>query len=514
MIKKLRIILGLIFVVALCAGLSACKKTEELDKYDVVIYYDSNGGSYYDRTGVTIVDGFNYSDYEANEDGSYSFKLIEPTSSARPGSITLTKPRSFFAGWYETRNDKRDANGNLLDDQDRPLVEKEGVYYVSGTENEKEPIISEPYYTYSGRWDFDKPFVCTPEDGKTEMRLYAGWVSYYFFDYYVREGNDWVKYGETYFNYDIVKPDSKYSDYNTIWVPDWKEGVMEHSSNYSDGTKFEFPKLSGHTFVAAYSDPSLAESSKIEKSYTHKGSLDVEHAKAIDSVQNIYVVMEEGEKFRIDKAEQLADSKNVKLNGHYTILKDLVFTDTVKWPSAFVSGTFTGIFTSEEGKAVTITGATATFASRTASYGGLFGRVGAGAVISGINFADATLDITATYNRQECYFGLFSGEISAKASVSAVTVWGTVKLGQIVSDSVCSVNMLVNGDNKNGVSLAPSCGINLQAYGNKISSYYSFSVKPEETAVAANGDVTLAFTQNRTERQKDNEIYDITTWRQ
>lgn len=513
MIKKLKIVFGLLFLVALCAGLAACKTKDELDKYDVIVYYDSNGGSYYDRTGITVADGFNFSDYEQNADGTYSFKLIEPTSPSRPATITLTKPQSFFAGWYKTRTPVVNAKGELLDEQNRALVENDGIYYVAGTENDEAPVQSEPLYEYSDRWDFDKPFVCSPDDEVKEMRLYAGWVSYYFFDYYIEENGEWVKYGETYFNYDVAKEGTAYADYNTIWIPRWENGVMEHSHQYSNNNKFTFPQVENCTFVAAYKD--AAKTEKIDDTWTHNGSLDLEHAKAINRVQNVYVVVEQGIKYRIETAKQLADNANPQ--GQYTILNDLTFTNEVKWPTAFTIGTFTGAFTAQEGATVKITDAVSRFASSSAHYGGLFGKVGEGAVIKGINFVNATFDISSTSNRQECAFGLFSGEIDAKATVSAVTVGGTVKLGQIASTSNYTINMCVGGDNKSGVSVAAE-GILLQAYGLDYNvangGYYYFTVNPDSTTVAADGSVEVVFMQNQAERQKQNEVYDITLWRQ
>lgn len=516
MFKKLRIVLGLLFIVALCAGLAACKSVGELDKFDVVVFYDPNGGQFTSE-GVIVADGFLFSDYALGADGNYHFKLIEPTAQSRPGRIkSLTKSDYFLAGWYRTRETVTDAEGNVLDGEGNILVEKGGIYYVKGTEDGKTPVISEPSYNYDDRFDFETDeMTVNPEDGKVRITLYAGWVPYYSFHYYTQVDGEWVKYGETSFNYGVVKEGTGYADRNTIWTPDWADGAMKHEHAYLDNVQYTFPQVENSTFVAAYSDAACADKDKIESSFVHKGTLDVAHAKAIDRVQNIYVKVEEGIRFRIENAGQLA--ANVNLAGRYEILNDLVFDDNVFWPAAFVTGTFTGSFVAESGQ-VTIKGAAATFNSQSAEFGGLFGRIGENAVVKNIIFEDAQLDIVATYYRQNCDLALFSGEIDDNATVENVTVGGVVKLGQILafndnSSFKCRVNMLVNGENKKGVKCS-SGGIKLEAYGEDYVYYYLFTVNPEATHVDTNGDVNIVFTQSSNEQQKSQENYDITTWRQ
>ena len=512
MLKKLRIIFGLLFLVALCVGLSACKSAGPFDKYDVVVYYNANGGVFGGMKNTMLVDGFCFSDYEADEDGYYHIKLLDPASPLRPqpSKRTLNKTGNFNVGWYKKRVSVTDEEGNLLDNRNRPLVAAgdKGVYYVSGTENSSEPVVSEPAYTYDDKWDFENgEIVCKAEDGKQSITLYAGWVPYFYFDYYWEVDGEWVKYGETYFNYEnIMNDDADYFDRNTIWVPDWNEGIMDHNHSYNKGT-YTFPQMEGYTFAGAYTDEGCTQ--KIDDSFVHEGTVDLEHATA-NWLQNIYVKFDKGVQYRISKAEQLAN--NVRTDGLYTIYDDLDFTGLSQgWPKAFVTGTFTGKFVAAEGT-VTITGATAEFSSDTAIYGGLFGRVGDGAEIKGIEFADAKLKIAST-SRRDCYFGLFSGEISEQATVENITVGGSVWLGQISSSSTCSVNMLVHGVNKGGVT-ASADGIELYAYGRNLSMYYLFAVDFTATTIDANGDVNIVFAKGIEATQQAEEDKYIETWRQ
>lgn len=532
MIKKLAIAFGIAGLAALCGGLAACKKNvSELDKYDVVVYYDSNGGSY-GGTGVSVADGFKFSDYSADTDGNYHIKLTEPTSSDRSSRVTLTKPQNFLAGWYKTRNivaepdgsikdasgrliklDEGvyyvvDADGNYLDGNGRVLIKRGNEYYVENTNDKGQRVATEPVYEYDDYWDFENDTFECAKNGEKKLTLYAGWVPYYTFEYYVKDNGQWTKYGETYFDYKTTNAEgSQTYDYDTIWVPDWANGVMEHEHKYEVKESYTFPKRAGSTFVAAYTDEECTQ--KIETSFTHQGTLDVLHAEPINRVQKIYVEFENVERYRIDKAKQLADNPN--LNGYYTIMNDLDFTG-ITWPSLFATGTFRGEFCAEDGQSVTISNAKVSLA-KNIMRGGLFGRIAKDAKVKDINFTDATVTITETVNRQQCTVGTFAGEIENEAVVSGVTVGGSLVLGEVHNLSECTVNMLVGSGLKDGVTVA-SGGITLKASGKRLigetldTYVYSFTVDVENTTVEADGNVTIKYLSLK----RDNEIEDITTF--
>lgn len=530
MIKKLAILLGVAGLAALCAGLAACKKEQtELDKYDVLVYYDANGGGFQNRDDVSLADGFNFSDYEADENGNYHFKLTEPTSSSRKNKVSLTKSQSFFAGWYKTRtmiveddgsikdssgrlikeDDGKyyvvDEEGNYLDANGKVLIKRNGEYYVINTNDKGKRVLTDPVYKYDDYWDFENDTFECSKNGVRKLTLYAGWVPYYTFEYYYQNNGQWVKYGETYFDYKTTNAEnSKTYDYDTIWIPDWANGIMDHTHKYESSGTYTFPKLSGSTFIAAYSDEACTQ--KIESSFTHQGSLDVLHAEAIDRVQKIYVEFENVERYRIENAEQLKNNPN--LNGYYTVLDDLDFSE-YDWPSLFATGTFRGEFCAEDGKTVTISNAKASL-DTTISYGGLFGRIANGAKISGITFTEATVTLAETRRNQTCSIGLFAGEVEEGASVSGVTVDGALVLGQVHNLSNCTVNMVVGSGSRNGVTVA-GVGIKLQASGKSQIGYYSYTVDPENTTIDSDGNVTIAFLDNANSK-RDNEIEDINTF--
>ena len=512
MFRKITIIIGLLFIVVACAGLAACKPSNVFDKYDVLVYYDSNGGSYMDRQGVTVIDGFRFDDCERDANGNYHVQLVEMKrkNDDRPqvngDDITLTKADSFLAGWYLTRT-AAEGNGSAYEYDDRWDFDNDELIFNPETGD----------YYHNG----DK--IGTSENGKVEIRLYAGWVDYFLFDYYVQKDGEWVSYEQTPFDYSSVNATNKL---DTIFTPYWDEGVMNHTTG-----SYTFPKADNNsTFVAAYSDISCEEQYRISPvgnervegeevtGFTHSGSLDLAHAKAVNPVQNIYVVVEEGVRFRISEAAQLAKSGNARLDGHYEILSNLDFSKS-NWPTVFSSGTFTGSFVAQS--QVTLSGAKAVFSSASAKYGGLFGAIGEGAVIKNITFENASLDVKQTGMRQKCEFGLFAGNIDEKATVQNVVVGGSISLGMIskynaANDNECKINMVVGGSNKVGVAAAAT-GIKLFAYGEEYSSYDKYTINYLQTHVEANGDVVLVFTNDENEkREKERgttlEPAEITTW--
>ena len=67
--SKLILILGCVALVS--ASLGACKTETPIEQnqnngYKISVTYDANGGSFSNREGVTIVDMFNPSSYEAD----------------------------------------------------------------------------------------------------------------------------------------------------------------------------------------------------------------------------------------------------------------------------------------------------------------------------------------------------------------------------------------------------------------------------------------------------------------
>ena len=510
MVKKLKVLLLVLGACALCSGIAACAtmtppEEYEAQGYNITVSYDPNGGSFMGRDGVTIVDMFNPSRYQADADGNVSIKLTEPTDPDRPSGssepITLTRTGYFLAGWYRTRNIVTDTEGNPVDENGAVLEETEdGNYVYVGTET-----TGYPAYTYAGQWDFEEDRLVY--DGTEESRtltLYACWVPYFEFDYYYEENGEWVLYDTTDFDYKTTNAEGSSSfDRDTVWLPQWDDGAMNYGHSYADNSMFEFPARDGYTFDAAYADAQREQ--PITETYVHTGYVDYETGTAVNRVQNIYVDFLEGTRYRIETAEQLAAHGDA--DGWYEILADLDFgagTDSpVTWPAALSSNVFTGRFYSSEGNAFTVSNVLVTHNSRAAQQGGLFGAVGAGAVVEDVSFENITFDVSYVGQRlRDLMFGVFAGNIEEEAQVSGVTLSGaTMRIGAITPGTGYSFNLVANGD-RTGLTVTDS--VKLEVYGTDLmNGTFNFTVRfvedengdpvrPEIT-VNENGDLGITF---------------------
>ncbi len=520
MLKQIKAILGIAALATLCAGLAACKKPNDIELkeqegYFVSVTYDSNGGKFLNSDNVDIVNMYKPDEMQANADGTVTIKLTDPNSekvgNATAGGVPLSKDQFSFEGWYKNCELYLNENNQPVDYDGRPLVElEEGGFCVLGTEDKQEKEFASPRYVYSDPWDFSKD-VITYSGEPVKLTLYAAWVPEYRFKYFTKNAEgEWEQYATTYFDYKVANNGKEENvGMDTLWLPRWENGAMAYDYKYSENDPYTFPKIEDTTFVAAYTDEAMQN--KIDGSLKHHGeAIDHEHALAVNRDHNIYVQTERGIRYRIETAAQLADFNNVNPNGIYTILDDLDFTPTdssgkqiYQWPASFANGTFTGVMASEEGKTVTIKGAKFNVASDT-EYGGLFGRIGDGAKISGISFTDAEISFSKG-NRLGFNFALFCGDISEEAEISDVTVSGLMKIGwEIPVPAVYRLNVLANG-NTDGLTAGV---IRLQVWGTKFEDYCSYSISVDGTKVDGNGNITIEAVYGE-DRRKEKEFYDI-----
>lgn len=308
-----------------------------------------------------------------------------------------------------------------------------------------------------------------------------------FLNYYYQKDGEWTLYGTTSFDYKAVNaPDSKTSDEDTIWLPEWKDGAMSYTHSYSSGNNYSFPKMEDTTFNSAYIDEACTQ--KITESFEHQGTLDIEHGVAENRVQNIYVKLDEGERYKIEKAEQLINNPNFK--GYYEIFNDLDFTG-LKWPAAFTNNSFTGKIYTADGKPYTFKNITATINISDKSFGGLFGEIADGAEIKNVSFENAICDFSkVTFRRTGATFGFFAGNISEKAIVENVYVSGTLKLGEVTLANDFQFNILANGS-RSGIVQGD---IHLQLYGRDMyNEQYRYTFDPESVHVDKDGNISMTF---------------------
>lgn len=498
--KRQKLILSLGSAGILALGLGACSSKTQLETYQeqgykIFITYDANGGAFLGRDGVTLMDMFKPAQYDTDGDGKVTIKLLEPTDEGRKtgttGAISLSRPSHFFAGWYESRELIKNADGKVVDEDGKPLTETEDGYVYEGTEK-----TATPAYTYSKQWDFTNDKVeYDSANGVVEMTLYAAWVPYYQFNYYYKNTqNEWELYGTTDFDYKTTNEvGSSTADADTIWMPDWKDGAMNYSHAYAnEASFFHFPKMDGKTFFKAYKDAECTQ--EITGSLEHEGTLNYETGKAVNRVQNVYVVFEEGERYKIETAEQLANNGNAK--GYYEILGDLDFTDKT-WPAALSGKTFEGKFVSGTGAPVTVKNVKLSIAGSDVEMGGLFGKIGATAIIDNVNFENVRVDIAAdTTTVEDATFGTFAGNINDGATVSNVKLSNvTLAIGNVYFGADNLINVITNG-NKQGITADVSkayleiCGQWLYEIDGVSQYYYVFNAQ-KENMVDTNGNVSL-----------------------
>ena len=514
--KKLGVILSLACIGATCL-VAGCSKQTELEKYQakgytVMVTYDANGGSFLGRQGVTVMDLFRPTDYQADGDGAVHIKLMEPTDASRPtsgtGTVTLTKQGHFFAGWYQTREFRKNDDGELLAEDGKVVEEVEGKYVYEGTETEATPA-----YTYDDYWDFANDTIDYQQsDGLFEMTLYAAWVPYYQFDYYYRvEGTSaWTYVSSSTFDYKTTNAEnSPTHDKDTIWTPEWTEdGAMGYTHSYQNNSYFEFPKIADTTFKSAYLDAECTQ--KIENgSFEHQGTLDLEKGVAVNRVQNIYIEVEKGERFKISTAEKFVEY--AKPNGIYEIQSDLDFTN-VNWPNSLALAEFTGSIYSTNGQTYKFKNVSAKVSSASATKAGLFGAIGEGATVKDVIFENTTVDfVSLSTSEDDATFGFFAGNIHEDATVAGIQISGKLRLGQVTLSSATDyqLHLLANGAT-DGITTAT---VALEIYGRKRVTDYQYAFVPatdivnEETWL-----ITLDYSKPQRDNRREQEVIEIDTF--
>ena len=167
--NKTKVMIGLAVASLATLALAACSGSTnrygqyEKDGYGIRVRYYSNGGQFASTADVDLVDV-----YKLPESGG--IRLIEPGSDERgpKGEKTqIAYTGHFLAGWYQTRTEITDVNG-------------------------------EKTYSYSDPWDFkndrltvdkDKTF----EEDEAALSLYAVWVPNFTYTFYAQSGADRVQ---------------------------------------------------------------------------------------------------------------------------------------------------------------------------------------------------------------------------------------------------------------------------------------------------------------------------------
>lgn len=506
--KKFHVIAILTLIMVVTLTLAGCSNKNPLEDYEeqgyiISVYYDTNSGSLVGGPNNTLVDLFNPNNYEKDASGNVSIKLLEPTSSLRPSGsvddISLTKQGYFFAGWYKERVLATNSEGEVVDWNDQPLEEIEGRYFLKDSNGE---TLGYPKcVSYNGYWDFENDRIVTNGEEKLTMTLYAGWVPYYEFNYYHNLNGSWEKYSTTTFDYKTTHAEGSTSvDHDTIFMPKYEDGAMQYQARYANGSIYTFPGVENYTFNSAYLDEACEN--QIVDTLKHSGSLDLATGVASNRVQNVYVKFDEGTIYHITTAEQFVKHANSK--GTYYIEADLDFTD-LTWPSALMYNEFTGTI---NGNNHTFTNINAKFNSKSASVGGLFGRLSSDACIIDLTLNNVTYDYVTTGMTGNGYYGLIAGDIDENATLSInLTGVNSLRIGEISLRDTSLINIVANGT-KTGI-IYDTATIKLFIYGNEMygTDDYTYTVDPESVSVdTATGNVLLTVTSMKKYKQAQFEI--------
>ena len=421
--KRLKAILLAAMVITAALLITSCSSSDDdsyykdydAEGYNVSVKFDANGGQFAPSVS-TFVDTFKLNELPNGENGMKNLMILTPDDANRGKSNAFSVYKSseyFFAGWY----------------QEKKLI--------------METDDGEEIYSYSGKWDFSKPYSIDPDKSYTAsepvITLYAAWLPTFTVEYYDRASDS----EEPLCTYTVLDPMKN----KEVLLPTWNEktGAMDYNS-MMDGKQF------GYTFSKAYYDKEGKQ--PIDgNSFQHIGSVIESNATATLSTMKIYVDRVEGTWFKISNASQLIENAGVSYC--YEIMNDIDFTGYT-WPEVLAKNTFNGKIIANEGCTISNIKVEQNAAT---NYYGVFGQVGSMATISNINFENVSVTINTGTNKKPGYYGLFAGMISENAVITNVSISGKLSVhsdfspagipGDNSGKGNCVITLLGEGDTKN-----------------------------------------------------------------
>lgn len=408
----------LLAVTLLC--LSACANWKSpydvLDKdgYRVSVRFDANGGSFAGSPyEVFVVDVFNPDDAKTGANGKKQIALIEPDDPARKDTAYKVSNDGFeLAGWYRERNPR-------VNEQGEPLDVYGELCSVSGREQG---------FVYAGKWDFAKDRLeidanADLTSGENALTLYAAWIPYTNFEFYDAATGALL---ETYKGLEVT-------------VPVWNEKTGKLDMN-------RFPEQEGKTFASAY-----LMVDGVQTPVTGKITGGVDEEKGIASMSNVKIYTEwiEGEWFYIYTAKQFRD--NFKADGNYVICADLDFSK-ITWRPEISQKEFTGTI---QGNGFRFANITVKQNDANQSAGGLFGSLGADAILQDVIFENVTYQLAVGAPRVPgACFGVLAGKAHDQATLEKITVSGVLEIGaDCMLHNDHSLGLLFGDGNNRGIDL-------------------------------------------------------------
>lgn len=474
--------------------------------YNVIVDFENGGGIFAGKKETTI------EDFYRGEDLEKGILLQDPSGSDRGSAASpITYSGHFLVGWYTKRETRVNEKGEQLDEYGE-------LCSVSGLE---------AGYSYENLWSFENSRLTpdTPDlvqekrGGKNvyHLTLYPAWAPNFEYALY-REGVDekgektWVQYAT------VDKP----VDGDSIPTPKWSEelGGIDYGEiepyyvapqapqTSPDGTVIPAVAEQHFSLTGIYADPGLTEpyaennlDTVHAESIPHTGKTDLVTGTATNIVVSLYTTWREGLWYRSTTAENftaaLFESNGA---GHFELQNDLDFAGEdgagVSWNSGL---TFTG---SIDGKNFSVKNIRSQQSDQTV-FGGVFAAIGDRAALKDVSFENVDFTIQTATARNEGLYGLLAGSVSAQASLSGVTVTGTIRLGNLaeVGDPPYKnfTIGLLSGDMVNNAALAgmPSEGISVVVEKVKIGYNENFEdVLGWPVSAQVNEDGTVGVTKN------------------
>ena len=372
---------GSMCLLTACGGEKTPYQINDEEKFTVSVKFDANGGVFTTNTSV-IVDSYNVSSMQADEDGYVEIPLITPDDEARGNdAFKVTKSGYFLAGWYAERSESKDEDGNTV-------------------------------YTYGEKWDFEDDYLEVVVDKEYSsanpvLTLYAAWVPLFEIEFYSLEDGKLV---DTYV-------------YDPTLVKEIKAPALDDKSGKME--MYNFPERDGYTYQGAYYDEEKTE--PITSVVEHYGDVDRKTGTAEDTVMKVYVDWMEGEWYHIYTAEQFIENASTK--GNYEIHADLDFTGET-WPSSLMYGKFSGTI---KGNGHKFTNIELKQNNNSKANAGLFGNFTKNASITDLTFENVTFTMEKGTRVNGSAYGLFAGVIAEEATISNVSILN----GVIQIDSNC-----------------------------------------------------------------------------
>lgn len=337
------------------------------DGNTVSVKFNINGGVFLETPNVTLVDVFSLDNAKTVSQGKKSIVPIDPSNIAIRGTAQTASRNNYkLAGWYVT------------------TVNADGSYTITDQQ-----------------WNFGDPFTFDVANAKKAetpvLVLSARWIPFTTFNIYAQNDDGTFPMEPT------AVVNSEFLDY-----PTWNESTGKLRYN-------QYPVIENKTFEKAFYSADMSE--EITKSIQGESRFDTQINEFVTDSINVYVTYKQGNWFKIHNAAAFLN--NASSDAIYDIQADLDFSNAI-WPATFSSNTFNGKIYGNNHKFSNIS---AVQYAETAKFNyGLFGSIGANALIKGVTFNNVSFTIGGIddANGEPSYYGIFAGKIESGAQLENV----------------------------------------------------------------------------------------------